>query len=244
MAGSIDPVSPVAGLIAVVGCDGTGKSTLTADLVARLRRQRRTEWRYLGLVSGEMGDQIKRLPFVGMSLERRLAAKSEHAQNMRNQLPGAWAALIMYGFSLWRWSHLKKILRLTRHGVAVITDRYPQAEIPGFHYDGPGLGAGRSDNRLVHRLAAREQRLYQRMAAYRPALVIRLAIDADTAHQRKPDHSFTELRDKIAAIAQLRFNGARIVELDARASYAEVLEKAWQAVDATMATAACASRTA
>lgn len=37
----------IPGLIAVVGCDGTGKSTLTADLVKNLREKWVTERRYL-----------------------------------------------------------------------------------------------------------------------------------------------------------------------------------------------------
>lgn len=221
---------PVAGLIAVVGCDGTGKSTLTNDLVEKLRRNGPVERRYLGLVSGETGDKIKRLPLVGPRLERRLAAKSERAQNMRNKPPGAWASLIMYGFSLWRAAHLQRARRIAQRGVLVITDRYPQAEVAGFHYDGPGLGVGRSNHRLVRKLAEREQRLYQRMAMCRPALVIRLDIDIDTAYARKPDHSLAELRDKIAVMAQLRFNDAPILDLDARAPYADVLEAALHAI--------------
>ncbi|KMQ84544.1 atp-binding protein, partial [Lasius niger] len=151
-----------AGLIAVVGCDGTGKSTLTHDLVKMLRQTRPAKRRYLGLVSGETGDKIKRLPLIGVRLERRLAAKSEQAQNMRNQPPGVMAAVLMYGFSLWRAWHLKRVQRLAQRGVLVITDRYPQAEIDGFHYDGPGIGVGRSTQWLIRYLALREQRLYQR----------------------------------------------------------------------------------
>lgn len=63
----------IPGLIAVVGCDGTGKSTLTTDLVKSLQQHWQTERRYLGLLSGEDGDKIKRLPLVGVWLERRLA---------------------------------------------------------------------------------------------------------------------------------------------------------------------------
>jgi hypothetical protein len=83
---------------------------------------------------------------------------------------------------------------------------------------------------MVRRLAAREQQLYREMARYRPALVIRLDIDVDTAHARKPDHDKAELRDKIAVMSKLRFNGAPLVDLDARAPYAVVLEQALQAV--------------
>lgn len=42
----------IPGLIAVVGCDGTGKSTLTTDLVKSLQQHWQTERRYLGLLSG------------------------------------------------------------------------------------------------------------------------------------------------------------------------------------------------
>ena len=56
----------IPGLIAVVGCDGTGKSTLTTDLVKSLQQHWQTERRYLGLLSGEDGDTIKRLPLVGV----------------------------------------------------------------------------------------------------------------------------------------------------------------------------------
>ncbi len=229
--------APVAGLIAVVGCDGTGKSTLTHDLVKRLRQDGPTEWRYLGTVSGETGDKIKRLPFVGRALERRLAAKAAHAQDMRNKVPGMWGSLIMYGLSVRRAAHLRKAQLLAERGVLVITDRYPQAEITGFRYDGPGLGLERSTNWLVRKLAAREQRLYQNMATRRPALVIKLDIDLATAQARKPDHGTAELRDKIAVMSKLRFNGARIVDLDTRAPYQEVFAKALHAVtSATPAT--------
>lgn len=47
----------IPGLIAVVGCDGTGKSTLTTDLVKSLQQHWQTERRYLGLLSGEDGDK-------------------------------------------------------------------------------------------------------------------------------------------------------------------------------------------
>ncbi len=75
----------IPGLIAVVGCDGTGKSTLTTDLVKSLQQHWQTERRYLGLLSGEDGDKIKRLPLVGVWLERRLAAKS--SKNPKHEKP-------------------------------------------------------------------------------------------------------------------------------------------------------------
>ncbi|CAI0810889.1 thymidylate kinase [Serratia liquefaciens] len=220
----------ITGLIAVVGSDGTGKSTLTADLVKNLQKYRATERRYLGLISGEDGDKIKRLPVIGVWLERRLAAKSDKTQRMSNKPPALWAALIMYGFSVWRAANLRKVQRLAESGVLVISDRFPQAEISGFYYDGPGIGVERAKGWLMTRLAAREKRLYQSMALCRPELIIRLDIDVDTAFSRKPDHSYEELKDKISAMVRLQYNGSRIIELDAKAPYDEVLEKALNAI--------------
>ena len=63
-----DANTQLTGVIAVVGCDGTGKSTITADLLAYLQSKGPAERRYLGLISGEMGDKIKYLPLRSVSL--------------------------------------------------------------------------------------------------------------------------------------------------------------------------------
>jgi hypothetical protein len=222
---------PLAGVFAVVGCDGTGKSRLTHDLRGRLRDKGPAERRYLGLVSGEMGDKIKDLPFIGVRLENHLHKKANRALDMEKKLPGVGTALIMYMLSLWRASLMLGIIRLSRRHVKVITDRYPQVEIPGFHYDGPGLTVNRTDNWLVRNLAQREQRLYEWMAQHKPALVIRLNIDAAAAHARKPDHGMDELHDKISVMGRLNFNGARVLEIDATMPYAQVLETALEAIN-------------
>jgi len=219
------------GVFAVVGCDGTGKTTLTEDLLARLRDQGPAKRRYLGLVSGETGDKIKSLPFIGVRLENHLHTKANRALDMEKKLPGTGTALIMYMLSLLRTVRLWRIMRLSRRGVQVIADRYPQVEVPGFHYDGPGLTVNRTDNWLVRNLAVREQKLYEWMAAQKPTLVIRLNIDADTAHARKPDHDIAELVDKISAISRMNFNGTKICEIDACNPYPQVLEAALQAIN-------------
>lgn len=220
----------IAGLVAVVGCDGTGKSTLTADLVKNMQAQGMSERRYLGLLSGEDGDKIKRLPMIGVWLERRLAKKSSKTQSMSSKAPPWWAALIMYAFSLRRMANLRQAQRLAKRGVLVISDRYPQAEVSGFYYDGPGIGIERVSSWWMKHLAERERRLYQEMAKYRPELVIRLDIDIETAFSRKPDHDYAELRDKISVMQKIHYNHARIFALDARAPYDSVLSEALKLV--------------
>jgi hypothetical protein len=229
---------PLAGVFAVVGCDGTGKSTLTHDLRDSLRSKGPAERLYLGLVSGEVGDKIKDLPFIGVRLENNLHNKANRALDMEKKLPGTGTALIMYVLSLWRASLVLRMVRMSKRRVRVITDRYPQMEIPGFHYDGPGLTVNRTGNWLVRKLAEQEHRLYQWMARQQPALVIRLNIDAAAAHARKPDHPLAELTDKISVMRQLEFNGARVCEIDATGPYPQVLEAALEAINQTIQGAA------
>ncbi|MCF6193437.1 MAG: hypothetical protein L3J46_03795 [Kangiellaceae bacterium] len=228
---SLEKLPCLAGVIAVVGCDGTGKSTLSADLFIKLNEKTITKRRYLGLVSGEAGEKIKSLPFVGVKLESYLARKASRAQDMKKKLPSTWTSIVMYVLSLYRAIQLRRVMRLSRRGIWVIADRYPQAEIPGFHYDGPGLTADRTNNWLITKLAARELKLYQWMAKQRPELIIRLNIDAETAYSRKPDHAIEELRDKISIMPKLNFNDAQILDIDTRAPYPEVLKAALAGID-------------
>jgi hypothetical protein len=222
------------GVIAIIGCDGTGKSTLTRDLLTDLGQIGPVERRYLGLISGEMADKIKALPLIGARLESSLQRKRDRALDMEKKLPGTGTALIMYLLSLWRALLLLRVRRLSGRGVQIIADRYPQAEIPGFHYDGPGLTVSRTNNWFVRGLAEREQHLYEWMARHKPALVIRLNIGAEAALARKPDHNIHELRDKISVIPRLTFNGARIHDIDATLPYPQMLESALQAIKQTL----------
>lgn len=221
----------------MIGCDGSGKSTLTADLLAHLRDEQATELLYLGQSSGNIADAIRSLPLIGPAFGRYLVRKAEraHAKDRKTASPDIPTALVIHLLSRWRHHKFQRMLALNRRGVVVIADRYPQAEVPGFYFDGPGLAASGIKSAFVRWLAARELRLYQRMASHVPALVLRLNIDADTAHARKPDHKLSMLRDKVTIIPTLHFNGARILDLDGRAPYPQVLQAALDAARSTFA---------
>lgn len=222
----VPPSEPLPCVIAVTGCDGAGKSTLSEDLLTQLDPGAPVEWLYLGQSSGNIARWVKDLPLVGPSIGRYLVGKADKADDKKSSTPDAATTLVIFILSQWRAHKFRRMLRLSRRGVVVITDRYPQAEVPGFHFDGPGLGAVNSESWLGRRLALREQRQYQRMASHVPALVIRLNIDADTAHQRKPDHKLGILKDKVAILPTLHFNGANILDLDGRDPYEQVLKTA------------------
>lgn len=217
-------------VIAIVGCDGSGKSTLTASLVNKLAARMPTEHIYLGQSSGRIGEWISQLPVIGAPFGRYLRSKAAHVHEKPSTPPGNITALVIYLLSCWRAYKFRKMLCKSQQGYLLITDRFPQAEISGFYYDGPGIGVERATGKISMFLAQRERRLYQKMAQYRPELIIRLGIDIDTAISRKPDHDYAELQDKIGVMSTIGYNGTKILEIDARAPYSEVLEQAQKAV--------------
>jgi thymidylate kinase len=225
----------LAPLIAIVGSDGSGKSTVAGDVLKALRAEgRRVELCYLGLGTGDLGNRIKQWPIVGRLLEGFLTKKAGQARDKNAKIPGLPTALVIYRYSLVRRQRFLRTLELRRQGVTVLTDRYPQVEVPGY-YDGPGLSAARAEGWAVSRLAEKERAIYAWMASYRPTLVVRLNVDADTALARKPDHARALIERKVAITPQLRFNGATIVDLDAAQPYPQVLAQARAAIDTVLA---------
>ncbi len=213
-------------MIAVVGCDGSGKSTMTQMLHDWLAQFQPTAVCHLGKQSGNIGRALAQLPLFGARLERSIYKKAKAAQT--EQGPGLAAAIGIYAFTVRRERRFRRMMKLRRAGHLIITDRFPQTEVPG-PMDGPGLGNARSTG-LVDWLARRELRKLNTMVAYLPDLVIRLNVSLDVAQTRKPDHRPSSLARKIGDLSRLTFQGAPIVELDADAPLQEVQNGAKAAI--------------
>ena len=221
-------------VIAIVGCDGSGKSTLTASLVNELAARMPTEHIYLGQSSGRIGEWISQLPVIGAPFGRYLRSKAAHVHEKPSTPPGNITALVIYLLSCWRAYKFRKMLCKSQQGFLLITDRYPQVEVPGFRFDGPQLAKTTGGNGWIKMLRQRELKLYQWMASYLPVLLIRLGIDEQTAFARKPDHQLAALQEKIAVTPQLTFNGAKILELDGRHPADEILQASLRAIHAAL----------
>lgn len=215
------PHSRQAPLIALIGCDGAGKSTLTRALAHQLGQDRQTAFCYLGLGSGDLGRRIRQWPLIGPRLATILSAKAQKTRAPDENIPGVATALVVFGFSLLRFYRFQKAMLARSHGTLVVTDRYPQAETPGW-CDGPGLSAAKTDNRFIRWLAHIEKWLYDYMASIHPTVIIFLDVDVGTAISRKPDHDPALLACKIEKTRRLHFNGAPMETIDARQDYPTV----------------------
>lgn len=198
--------------------------------MSRLGAGTRTEFLYLGQSSGRIGEWIQTLPFIGKPFGRYLVGKSKRVHQRNSAPPDNITALVIYLLSRWRVFKFRRMLRKCNSGVLMITDRYPQTEVAGFRFDGPQLAKTMGGNKWVRMLRSHEQALYRWMAGYLPMLVIRMNVDLETAHQRKPDHSITALKEKIAVYPDLAFNGARILDLDSTAPLEEIIQRAMDEV--------------
>lgn len=227
-------MSELAPLIAIVGPDGSGKSTLMPDVATHLSASRTVASGYLGLGSSSIGKKIRDWPLIGPSFSAFLNRRADQARDPNAAIPGIGAALVLYRLSVQRKKRFDRLLTLRRQGTTIVTDRYPQTEVPGY-YDGPGLSAARAEGAIIRWLASKERALYAEMAAYLPTLVVRLNIDADTALARSPDHARALVEQKVAVTPKLRFNGAPIVEIDARLPYGDVRQQVIAQIEQALA---------
>ncbi|WP_240554476.1 nucleoside/nucleotide kinase family protein [Acetobacter cibinongensis] len=219
-------------VIALVGSDGSGKTTVGTALFAWMSAQQPTRFCHLGKQTGSWGRAIARIPFVGRKVDKRIVHKASNTR--REKGAGTLTALVIFALSMRRLVRFLRMRRLHREGYSILTDRFPQASVPG-PMDGPGLVARNPKNGMVKALTYGEQKIYEWMAKFRPDVVLRLNVDLETALARKPDHRPEALRQKVSDVPRLTFNGAPVVELDATQPLETVLATARTHVSAVMA---------
>lgn len=221
-------------VVAFVGSDGSGKSTLTADTRKWLRYKLDVHGFYMGSGDGStrLVDRIRH------ALKPKKRAKLPKAA----KVPGAAAPAPRpqgFGARLLGLRHLSAIRgkvrdlrqarRLAAGGSMVVLDRFPQSQFPGIN-DGPRLQQGQGFG-----WAARaECAAFTEASALAPDLVIKLLVSAETGHARKPDHNVETLKRKAEIIRALTFPQTRVVEIDAGQPLPEVILAArraiWQAL--------------
>lgn len=224
-------------LIALLGCDGSGKSTHLYTV------RRWLGWKldvipiYFGSGDGSVSllrwpmklvaDALRKSPNYRSSRYQLASADNSSENTKRNENNAATQppptrvrllakALWALTLSLEKRSKLRKATAARNRGMVVICDRYPQNQVMGFN-DGPLLSAWQQhSSRLLRALANWERQAYRAAELYPPDLVVKLNLSADVAVQRKPEMDVDECRRRIAVIEGLAYPASmRVMTLDA-----------------------------
>jgi thymidylate kinase len=176
-------------LIAVVGGDGSGKSTVVAALRDWLSKDLTTTTAHLGKPTSSLTSTIVRRVWKrgvrGLMRESRVSGAALAASDGRAISPRMSARLIQQ-VTVARDRHLayRRARRLASAGGIVISDRFPLPEIElmdgplaGRMLDTPG-GSG-----IARFLARRERTYYERI--HDPDLLVVLTVDPDLAVERR-----------------------------------------------------------
>lgn len=214
-------------LIAIMGCDGSGKSTHVKAVQQWLSWKMDVISLYFG--SGDGPSSLIRWP---LKLTVNLLPNSSKKETEREQSPPLnpspfkqlaktiWATTL----SLEKHHKLRQATLARNRGMVVLCDRYPQNQIMGFN-DGPLLSNWLNHPRKIFRaLAEWEGKPYREAETYLPDVVIRLNVSPDVAAQRKSDISYEQCNKRINAINSLRYpTPTRVVDIDANQPIEQVL---------------------
>jgi hypothetical protein len=212
-------------VIAFIGIDGCGKTTVNRQVRAWLEREVDVMPLYFGTGGGRPSLLLRPFKLMLPLATRLLKTRPKGAShgNVSNAPPGVlYSMLLMVWATVVAWEKRSKLLaahRGARRGLVVITDRYPQNQIRSFN-DGPLLTRLAWAPRWLRRYEARVYALAERLP---PDLVIKLIVTPQTAARREPAMDLEVVRERIAVVPQLRFSGARVISVDAEQPLADVI---------------------
>jgi thymidylate kinase len=222
--------SPRGGLvIAFLGADGSGKSTLTKAVGSWLGWKLEVLPLYFGYGDGPVSLVRRPLRLLQNWYARGLLAKpvegggvpagtsaSSSVPGWRSAPKAVWRMLYAWSIVSEKRSRIRQAQRARHLGWIVIADRYPQAQIKALS-DGPLLESWAGHRWPALRIIARwEEEAYRSMEAVAPDLVIKLHVSPAVSVGRKSDATTESLGRRADTVRRIRFpESTRVLDIDA-----------------------------
>lgn len=206
-------------VIAIIGSDGSGKSTVCHDVLMYLKPHGPCKKIHLGKGSGNVYRNLIKIPFFGKKIKSKVFDNSVKLKSKKPRVTFLSSAVTMF-FLVVRIFKFLKMIFFNSIGFTIVTDRYPQSEI----FDGiDGMKLPeKSGMALAHYI---EKKSFLWMSEFKPDLVIKLDVDLNVAWQRKPDHNVCSLRKKIKTVKELKFNDSLVFTVDANQPLGKVKDE-------------------
>lgn len=227
-------------LVALIGIDGAGKTTLCHELVEWLGEKTEVTFYYLGSKQPSLTTKWSYPVFRASRRGHRVIANQVGERNPISKAAAAVRDTLLYShYLLTGYDRYRRYVagkQRAAQGAIVVFDRYP-LEAP---LDGPQIRIlakdkhGRLSGRLGRVFARLEQRLYRKIPM--PDLLFVLELAPDISLLRKPDHDRQAIEEKhvvlhrllsrIKAEANLRY----VMTIDATFPKDEVLQQIKEAL--------------
>ena len=206
-------------MIAFLGQDGSGKSTVTQEVEKWLKWKLEVSRFYLGSGS-EFYNPWRR------KLLKRLNCNSFIARSLRY-----WLVFSDYlALSKYVWKTVSRARHYTAKGGIALLDRYPQTDFPGIN-DGPKIRATLLDRVpksfvwIANCYANREEYYIRKATETAPEIVFKLMLSPEESLRRKPFENAEMVQRKHEIIKKLEYPSSDVRVIDAEQSYqAEILQ--------------------
>jgi thymidylate kinase len=235
-------------IIAFLGADGSGKSTVTSAIGSWLGWKLEVLPLYFGYGDGPVSLTRRPLRLIqrlyargrvaGRRPDREPLGSSSNASSEAGWLAvpkAVWRALYAWSIVAEKRSRIRQAQRARHLGWVVVADRYPQSQVMALS-DGPLLATWSAHRWSVLRaIADWELAAYQAMEMVAPDLVLKLHVSPAVSASRKQDGSIDALRRRTDVVRRVRFPATtRVVDIDADLPLERVLLQVKRAVWETL----------
>jgi len=218
-------------VVAVIGADGAGKSTIIGELHKWLAWKLQVRRYYMGSQQPSRTTQL-------LYIVSRIAGKIHRIWNglvgdmHSSSGPLFWLSRLsrnLYHLSVGQDRYRRYILarRQAAQGAIVLCDRYPLDAIwrvmEGRPMDGPQIAveAGLEMDRMTSALSRMEQDIYRKIRP--PDHIVVLHVSPEVSQRRKPDHALEMIEAKSQALRQMERQGLHVIDIDADQPFEQVL---------------------
>lgn len=232
-------------IIAFLGADGSGKSTVTGSIDKWLSWRAHVVRLYFGFGDGPVSPLRRPLQALKSQYARRRSRMGAVATppaapastegiaypSWRDAPKALWRILWSWSVVREKQARLRQAQAARNDGLVVIGDRYPQAQIMGLG-DGPLLSQWERHQWTWLRAAARwELDAYRAMERIAPDLVVKLNVTPEVSARRKQDVSLDSLTRRADVVKRVQFPaGVRIVQVNADQPLEQVLLEVKRAI--------------